>query len=207
MPPCGGARLSNTHGILPPRAWRDWRLNGLGATRHFHQGLLVPELFYWIDRLTVDAKLEVERRCPSRGAPDRAERHVALDVERGQVAVEGIGLGAVVDDDQVAESGERVGIGDLAFVHRYDGGALVRRDFDAVALGCGAKAGLLPALEGRGDVARNRWREIAAKRSEWQGERGRRHGASAAGRHRRERGLELLVGELQLTCELRREIA
>ena len=40
IPPRGVARRSNTPGILPPRALRAVRLDGLGATRDFHHGLL-----------------------------------------------------------------------------------------------------------------------------------------------------------------------
>ena len=41
IPPRGVARRSNTPGILPPPAWRGERLDGLGATRDFHHGLLI----------------------------------------------------------------------------------------------------------------------------------------------------------------------
>src|SRR6476661_3773320 len=40
IPALGVARRSNTPGILPPRAWIAGRLARLGATRHFHHGLL-----------------------------------------------------------------------------------------------------------------------------------------------------------------------
>ena len=40
IPPRGIARRSNTPGMLPPRAWQDGRLGGLGATRDFHHGLI-----------------------------------------------------------------------------------------------------------------------------------------------------------------------
>ena len=40
IPPRGVARRSNTPGILPPPALRDGFLDGLGATRDFHHGLL-----------------------------------------------------------------------------------------------------------------------------------------------------------------------
>ena len=40
IPPLGVARRSNIPDILPPRAWIGGRLARLGATRHFHYGLL-----------------------------------------------------------------------------------------------------------------------------------------------------------------------
>lgn len=70
----------------------------------------------------------------------------------------------MVDDDQVAEHGKRVGIGALAFVDGDAGRALVRRDLDAVALDRGTKTSLLLPPEGRGDVAGNRRRKAAANR-------------------------------------------
>ncbi len=41
IPPLGVARRSNIPDVLTPRAWIGGRFARLGATRHFHHGLLV----------------------------------------------------------------------------------------------------------------------------------------------------------------------
>ena len=47
--PRGVAHRSHTPGILAIRAWRSGRIGRLGATTHFHHGLLGPALCYQHD--------------------------------------------------------------------------------------------------------------------------------------------------------------
>src|SRR4051794_35088901 len=68
--------------------------------------LLLLQPLYGIDRAAVDAKLEIERRRPSRGVADAAEFGAAVDPvptrnRRGlEIAVQRIAVGAMVQDDE-----------------------------------------------------------------------------------------------------------
>ena len=78
------------------------------------------------------------RPVPVSGGADRAERLAGLDdcalfhANIEQIAVQGEGLGAVIDDDQVAEAAESVRKGDDAPVNGGDRRALRRGDLDSV---------------------------------------------------------------------------
>src|SRR5262245_31420234 len=97
------------------------------------------EPLYRIDRFTVDAQLEIHHWDSGRVGARRTDRAAtldgptSLDGHRRQMAVERVGLLAVVENHELPEAREQVGIRDLPFVYRLDGRARFRRDLDAVA--------------------------------------------------------------------------
>src|SRR2546425_562591 len=89
----------------------------------------------------------------------------SLDRGRGQVAIERVLVGPVINDDQRAVTDECVRVPDRARVHRADGCPERRRDLDAVTASLfRLPAGRLP--ESAGDPAYHWPVECATKRSE-----------------------------------------
>src|SRR5450432_2909640 len=119
---------------------------------------------YGIDRLTVDAQLEIEARRPGRRQAYRADRLTALearafyDADLQQIAVKAEALRPVLDDDEMPESGKRARERDDAVVDGVDISALLGGDFNAGR----RRASAEPASDGAAD----RPVEVAAKRAQ-----------------------------------------
>jgi hypothetical protein len=94
---------------------------------------------YGIDRTAVDAQLEIEGGRAGRSRSDAAQLCAGVDLltaghgNRRHIAIQRIVIAAVVEDDQVAEAGERVGVVDGAGMNRDDRGPFRRGYFDAVS--------------------------------------------------------------------------
>src|SRR4029453_3937148 len=98
----------------------------------------LPQLqpLYGINRTAVDAKLEIQgcRACRCRADP--AERCSGVyvltsrDFDGPEVAVEGIVITAVSENDEVSEAAECVGVIDRSRMPRRYGGPFRRTDFD-----------------------------------------------------------------------------
>src|SRR5688572_20470600 len=75
---------------------------------------------YGINGTAVDADFKVQRGRPRGRHADPADFCSAIHScalgrrDRAQVAVQGIGVGAMVDDNEVSKAGERIGVGDGA---------------------------------------------------------------------------------------------
>ena len=128
IPPRGVTRRSNTPGMLPPRALQGGRLDGLGATRDSHQGLLgAPSDFaFW------DYGPELSRRFRALKIWMTLKRHGTIAI--GRAIAENVRLaarlGALVDE---ADDFERLAPVVLSIVcFRYVPDA-IRRARDAAA--------------------------------------------------------------------------
>src|SRR4029453_6182894 len=94
---------------------------------------------YGINRTAVDAKLEIQgcRACRCRADPAEPRAGVAVlapgDFDGPEVAVEGIVITAVIENDEVSEAAECVGVIDRSRMHRRYRRSFRRTDFDAVS--------------------------------------------------------------------------
>ena len=88
--------------------------------------------------MTVDAQLEIQSGWAGGRRADVADDLAAIDAcalcdcNIEQIAIQAEGLRSVIHDDEVAESGERVGERDDAVVDRHAGVPSSARDLDTV---------------------------------------------------------------------------
>ena len=152
--------------------------------------------------MTVDAELEVHALRTGGDRAGAADRLAVLDPRAllhdnvEQIAVQAERLAAVIDDDQIPESGKAARKRDDAVVDGAGVGPFPRRDLDAVGGRCATE----PAGDGPGD----RPFEGAAERAQRQ--LGRLDGRSA-GREIAQRCLQFLLRGLELARQLRVQIA
>ena len=164
--------------------------------------------FYGIDRTAVDTDFQVENRRTGRRCTDARDLTPALDRvtstdrHRLKVAVQRIGIGTVVNDDEVTEAGEGIGERDGARMDHAYQGALEGRDFNSAADGRIAQAGRRLSEE-RGHAAGDGPIERTTKRRQRNGYRRCRTTDSEV----RHLCLQSLVRNVQLTGELRVEIS
>src|SRR5262249_54672378 len=94
---------------------------------------------YGIDGTAVDAQFEINGGRPGRRGPDAAELRsrvdmvAALDLRGSQVAIEGVAIRPVIDDDEVAEAGKSIGVIDRSRMDRKHRRASGCSDIDAIS--------------------------------------------------------------------------